>query len=92
MRSLTAALLYPGVGLLETTNLSVGRGTDRPFEQIGAPDRRSTARRRPERGLAFPRHAWSRCASPCRAAPTRKRSGGVHLYLDDCHSSRCRSA
>src|SRR5262249_46115751 len=33
MRSLTAALLYPGVGLLETTNISVGRGTDRPFEQ-----------------------------------------------------------
>src|SRR5262249_20958795 len=32
MRSLTAALLYPGVGLLETTNVSVGRGTDRPFE------------------------------------------------------------
>lgn len=37
MRSLQAALLYPGVGLLETTNLSVGRGTDRPFEIIGAP-------------------------------------------------------
>lgn len=37
MRSLTAAALYPGVGLLETTNLSVGRGTDRPFELIGAP-------------------------------------------------------
>ncbi|HEY9230799.1 MAG TPA: exo-beta-N-acetylmuramidase NamZ domain-containing protein, partial [Blastocatellia bacterium] len=37
MRSLTEALLYPGVGLLETTNLSVGRGTDTPFEVIGAP-------------------------------------------------------
>ncbi len=37
MRSLTQALLYPGIGLLETTNLSVGRGTDRPFEIIGAP-------------------------------------------------------
>jgi uncharacterized protein YbbC (DUF1343 family)/CubicO group peptidase (beta-lactamase class C family) len=37
MRSLTAALLYPGIGLLETTNLSVGRGTERPFEWIGAP-------------------------------------------------------
>jgi len=32
-----SALLYPAVGLLESTNLSVGRGTDRPFEQIGAP-------------------------------------------------------
>lgn len=37
MRSLTEALLYPGIGLLETTNLSVGRGTDTPFELIGAP-------------------------------------------------------
>ena len=37
MRSLTQALLYPGVGLLEMTNLSVGRGTDTPFEVIGAP-------------------------------------------------------
>jgi len=37
MRNLTEALLYPGIGLLETTNLSVGRGTDTPFELIGAP-------------------------------------------------------
>jgi len=37
MRSLTQALLYPGVGLLEMTNLSVGRGTDTPFEVVGAP-------------------------------------------------------
>lgn len=37
MRSLEAALLYPGIGLLETTNLSVGRGTATPFELIGAP-------------------------------------------------------
>ena len=37
MRSLTQAFLYPGIGLLETTNVSVGRGTDTPFEVIGAP-------------------------------------------------------
>lgn len=37
MRRLTAALLYPGIGLLETTNISVGRGTDTPFEILGAP-------------------------------------------------------
>ena len=37
MRSLTEATLYPGVGLLETTNVSVGRGTDTPFEIVGAP-------------------------------------------------------
>jgi uncharacterized protein YbbC (DUF1343 family) len=37
MRSLTEATLYPGVGLMETTNVSVGRGTDTPFELVGAP-------------------------------------------------------
>ena len=37
MRSLTEALLYPGVGLLEATNLATGRGTDTPFERVGAP-------------------------------------------------------
>jgi uncharacterized protein YbbC (DUF1343 family) len=36
MRNLTEAVLYPGVGLLETA-VSVGRGTDTPFEVIGAP-------------------------------------------------------
>jgi uncharacterized protein YbbC (DUF1343 family) len=37
MRSLTEARLYPGIGLLETTNVSVGRGTDTPFELVGSP-------------------------------------------------------
>jgi uncharacterized protein YbbC (DUF1343 family) len=37
IRSVTQALLYSGVGLLEATNLSVGRGTDMPFELVGAP-------------------------------------------------------
>jgi len=37
MRTLNQAILYPGIGLLEYTNLSVGRGTDTPFEIIGAP-------------------------------------------------------
>ena len=37
LRSPTAATLYPGVGLVEGTNISVGRGTDTPFEMLGAP-------------------------------------------------------
>jgi uncharacterized protein YbbC (DUF1343 family)/CubicO group peptidase (beta-lactamase class C family) len=37
LRSLNAAALYPGVGMLEASkNYSVGRGTDAPFEQIGS--------------------------------------------------------
>jgi len=37
MRNLVEAILYPAVGPLETTNVSVGRGTDEPFEWFGAP-------------------------------------------------------
>lgn len=37
LRTPGQALLYPGVALLETTNVSVGRGTDTPFEVVGAP-------------------------------------------------------
>jgi uncharacterized protein YbbC (DUF1343 family)/CubicO group peptidase (beta-lactamase class C family) len=37
MRNMVAASLYPGIGAIEGTNISVGRGTDTPFEQIGAP-------------------------------------------------------
>jgi uncharacterized protein YbbC (DUF1343 family) len=46
LRSPTAALLYPGVALHEMTNVSVGRGTDTPFEVVGAPwvDARLAAR------------------------------------------------
>jgi uncharacterized protein YbbC (DUF1343 family) len=37
MRNLIQATLYPGIGAIEFSNISVGRGTDTPFEQIGAP-------------------------------------------------------
>ena len=37
LRSLEQAVLYPGVALIEGTNLSVGRGTDSPFQLVGAP-------------------------------------------------------
>ena len=37
LRSLNEAALYPGVALIEGTNISVGRGTDTPFELVGAP-------------------------------------------------------
>jgi uncharacterized protein YbbC (DUF1343 family) len=37
MRNLIQATLYPGIGGIEFGNISVGRGTDTPFEQIGAP-------------------------------------------------------
>jgi uncharacterized protein YbbC (DUF1343 family) len=53
MPDLESALHYPGTCLFEGTNLSVGRGTDRAFQQIGAPwlDGEELARRMTERGL-----------------------------------------
>ena len=46
LRSQRAAELYTGLGLIETSNISVGRGTDTPFELLGAPwiDARTFAR------------------------------------------------
>jgi uncharacterized protein YbbC (DUF1343 family) len=37
MRNLNQATLYPGIGAIEYSNVSVGRGTEQPFEQVGAP-------------------------------------------------------
>ena len=53
MRNLNQATLYPGIGAIEYANLSVGRGTDQPFEQIGAPwiDGRGLAEALNARGL-----------------------------------------
>lgn len=54
LRSVEEVVLYPAVGLLESTNLSVGRGTDTPFEVIGAPyiDGEALARNVAARGVA----------------------------------------
>ena len=53
MRNLNQAALYPGIGAIEYSNISVGRGTDQPFEQIGAPwiDGRALARALNSRAL-----------------------------------------
>ena len=54
MRSLAQAVLYPGIGLLETTNVSVGRGTDTPFEVLGAPWIDGSQLARELNGLSLP--------------------------------------
>jgi uncharacterized protein YbbC (DUF1343 family) len=54
LRSIRAAALYPGVAILEGANVSVGRGTDTPFELVGAPwiDGARFAARLAARGIA----------------------------------------
>ena len=83
MRSLTAATLYPGVGLLESA-VSVGRGTDKPFEIVGAPyvDDLRFANEMNKAGLAGVRFV------PVRFTPTAstfkdKPCGGVEIIVTD---------
>jgi uncharacterized protein YbbC (DUF1343 family)/CubicO group peptidase (beta-lactamase class C family) len=84
MRSLTEAELYPGVGLLEATNVSVGRGTDTPFELVGAPwlDGRRLAAYLNERRVPGARFV------PVRFTPTAsvfkaEECGGVNIVVTD---------
>ncbi|HEX7318060.1 MAG TPA: exo-beta-N-acetylmuramidase NamZ domain-containing protein [Pyrinomonadaceae bacterium] len=84
MRSLTEATLYPGVGLLETTNVSVGRGTDTPFEIVGAPwlDGRKLAEYMNGRGLVGVRFVPVRF-TPRASVFKEQECGGVNLIITD---------
>lgn len=86
MRSLTEALLYPGVALLEATNLATGRGTDTPFERVGAPwiEPRGFARALGACGLPGVRFV------PIHFTPRERQyagreCGGVQIAIDDWH-------
>jgi uncharacterized protein YbbC (DUF1343 family)/CubicO group peptidase (beta-lactamase class C family) len=84
MRSLTEALLYPGVGLLEASNLATGRGTDTPFERIGAPwiDPRAFAQALNEQALPGVRFVPVRF-TPRERQYAGKECGGVFITITD---------
>lgn len=84
MRSLTEALLYPGIGLLEATNLATGRGTDTPFERIGAPwiDPAAFAAALNQKNLPGLRFVPIRF-TPKERQYAGKECGGVYLIIDD---------
>lgn len=84
MRSLAEATLYPGIGLLETTNLSVGRGTDTPFEVIGAPwlDGQRLAGYLNNRKIAGVRFVPVRF-TPKASVFKNEESGGVNIIVTD---------
>ena len=83
MRNLTQALLYPGIGLLETA-MSVGRGTDTPFEVIGAPyiDDVRLADRLNALGQAGVRFVPIRF-TPSASVYKGKSCGGVNIIVTD---------
>ena len=84
LRSLTQAILYPGVALSEASNVSVGRGTQTPFEVLGAPWIRSeelTAHLRDRRipGVEFEPAAFTPDASVFKGQPCN----GIRIVLKD---------
>jgi uncharacterized protein YbbC (DUF1343 family) len=84
LRSVTQALLYPAIGLLEGTNLSVGRGTDTPFEIVGAPfvDGQALATALAKRalpGVSFAPATFIPAASPYRG----EKCAGVRVTVTD---------
>jgi uncharacterized protein YbbC (DUF1343 family)/CubicO group peptidase (beta-lactamase class C family) len=84
MRGVTAAALYPGVGLLEFCKVSVGRGTDTPFELLGAPylDDLKLAAELNRAGVAGVRFVPVRF-TPAASVFAGKECGGVRLLLTD---------
>ena len=89
MRNLNQAALYPGIGAIEGTNLSVGRGTDAPFEQLGAPwidgvelAERLNARRLP--GIRF----YPVVFEPESSKHAGERCGGVYMLVTDRNALR----
>ena len=88
MRNLTQALLYPGIGLLETV-MSVGRGTDTPFEVIGAPyiDDVKLADRLNALGQASVRFVPIRF-TPSASIHADEPCGGVNIIITDRRNLR----
>ncbi len=83
MRNLTEATLYPGVGLVESA-LSVGRGTDTPFEVVGAPyaDDLAVAGKLNGAGLAGVRFVPIRF-TPAASTFAKQECGGVYIVVTD---------
>jgi uncharacterized protein YbbC (DUF1343 family)/CubicO group peptidase (beta-lactamase class C family) len=83
MRSLQAAALYPGIGILETA-ISVGRGTPSPFEIAGAPyaDPEVLAREMNALGLPGVRFEQARF-TPSASVFANQACGGVRMTLTE---------
>ena len=84
LRSAAAAVLYPGVALLELTNVSVGRGTCCPFQRVGAPwlDGAALAAALSARGLPGARFAAA-SFTPSSGTHAGARCGGVAIEVAD---------
>jgi len=84
LRSLDAALLYPGIEILQAGGVNVGRGTDTPFELFGAPWIRATdlaeyLNRRFVPGVKFVPTRYTPSAGPHKDVPCE----GIALVITD---------
>jgi uncharacterized protein YbbC (DUF1343 family)/CubicO group peptidase (beta-lactamase class C family) len=84
MRNLTEASLYPGLGILESTNISLGRGTDTPFELLGAPwvkpaELAAYLNARAISGVRFVPTEFT----PNASVYSQKKCGGVNIIVTD---------
>jgi uncharacterized protein YbbC (DUF1343 family)/CubicO group peptidase (beta-lactamase class C family) len=89
MRNMNEAVLYPGIGSIEYANISVGRGTDTPFEQVGAPwidgprlAAELNARRLP--GIRF----YPVVFTPAASKYAGERCGGIFMLVTDREALR----
>lgn len=84
LRTLAEAVLYPGVGMVEGANLSVGRGTESPFELVGAPwiDSTALARELEARAIAGVRFEPA-TFTPSESAYAGQACAGVRLRVID---------
>jgi uncharacterized protein YbbC (DUF1343 family) len=84
LRSIRSVMLYPAIGLLESTNVSVGRGTDTPFEVVAAPwmDSAAVVKRLAElapAGVAFETTE----VTPRSSVHANKRCKGIRIRVTD---------
>ena len=84
LRSAEAALLYTGLGILETSNLSVGRGTETPFLVYGAPFVDGPAWAKALEVKKLDGVKFEACEfTPSASAHAKKKCQGVRVHVTD---------
>jgi uncharacterized protein YbbC (DUF1343 family)/CubicO group peptidase (beta-lactamase class C family) len=88
MRSLTEATLYPGAGIVEFA-VSVGRGTDTPFELVGAPYIDGATLARTLTAMSLPGIRFEAVEfTPASSNFAKQHCGGVRLLITDRNALR----
>ena len=88
MRSLTEATLYPGIGIIESA-VSVGRGTETPFELVGAPYADGAVLARELAAMSLPGIRFEGTEfTPASSIFAKQRCGGVRITITDRNALR----